>query len=141
MRVRAGVAAIVFEVIEKPGDQRGVEVGKVQLGRLLASPLRRIAQQQPECVSVSGDRARASVLLVDQPLNEERLECRGERGYDRAPSSPSRRAATSSSSSGTACRYQYVCSGLACPSMEQSSGSFASTSSPSRYQSRSVATA
>jgi len=53
------VAPIVFEVLEEGADQRRVEIVDVQLERLLAGPLVREAQKQPERVSVGGDRLRA----------------------------------------------------------------------------------
>jgi len=64
-RTKAGVAcadavaSIVFEVLEEGADQRRVEIVDVQLERLLAGPLVREAQKQPERVSVGGDRLRA----------------------------------------------------------------------------------
>ena len=42
------VAALVFEVVEEAGDQRGVEVGQVQRGRCEPGPLGGVAEQQPQ---------------------------------------------------------------------------------------------
>jgi hypothetical protein len=100
------VAALLFEVIEERGDQGGVEVLELERGWLLPGPLVGEAEQQPEGVSVGGDRVRADALLADQPAGEERLERRRERGHRRAPWACSRRSAASASSSGAADRYQ-----------------------------------
>ena len=53
------VAPVFFEMLEERADQRRVEIVDVQLERLLAGPLVREAQQQPERVPVGGDRLRA----------------------------------------------------------------------------------
>ncbi len=52
------VAAVVLEVFKERADQRRVEVVEVQLARLFAGLLLCEAEQQPECVSVGGDRLR-----------------------------------------------------------------------------------
>jgi hypothetical protein len=52
------VAAVAFEVGQEGADQWRVEVVDVQLERLLARLLVRESQQQPERVTVRGDRAR-----------------------------------------------------------------------------------
>jgi hypothetical protein len=61
---RAGaVAANLFEMVEELGDQLSVEIGEVQLERLLAGLLVDEAEQQPECVAVGRDRLRTGALL------------------------------------------------------------------------------
>jgi hypothetical protein len=109
------VAAVLFEVGEERADQRRVEIAEVQLEWLLAGLLVREAEQQPERVAVGGDRLRAGVALGDQALGEERLQRGRERCHDSIPGSCSRRRLTSSSSSGTASRYQYVDAGSTWP--------------------------
>ena len=101
-----GVAAVCFEVVEERADQRRVEIGEVKLTRLLAGLLLRELQQQPQRVAVSSDRPWADVLLGHQPVGEERLKRRREQAHRFAPIALSRSRATSSSNSGTACRYQ-----------------------------------
>ena len=61
------VVALVFEVVEEGADQRGVQVGEVELGGLLAGPVAHEAQQQAPGVPVGGDGVRAGVALADQP--------------------------------------------------------------------------
>jgi hypothetical protein len=100
------VATVAFEVDEEGTDQCRVEVIDVQLERLPAGPGVREAQQQRERVAVGRDRLRARITLGDQPVGEERLQCRRERGHDSAPGSRAMRSPTSCSSSGTASRYQ-----------------------------------
>ena len=65
------------------------------------------AQQQPERVAVGGDGVRAGLALADQPVGEERLQGRGERGHRPTLLVCGRGgAAASASSSGAADRYQ-----------------------------------
>ena len=75
----------------------------------------REAEQQPEGVSVGGDRVWADAFLVDQPAGEERLERRCQRGHRRGPVERSRRSAASASNSGAADKYQNVAAGSTCP--------------------------
>ena len=82
---------------------------------LLAGLLECEAEQQPERVAVGGDRLRAGVALGDQTLGEERLKRWRERSHESTSGSCSRRRLISSSSSGTASRYQYVLAGSTCP--------------------------
>ena len=100
------VAPVLFEMGEERADQRRVEIVDVQLEWLLAGLLVREGQQQPERVAVGGDGLRAGVALGDQPLGEERLQRGRERGHESTSGSCSRRRLISSSSSGTASRYQ-----------------------------------
>ena len=88
------------------------------------------AQQQPERVSVGGDRLRAGVALGDQTLGEIRLKRGRERGHESTSGSRSRRRLTRSSSSGTASKYQYELAGSTCPRNADSSGIRRSMSSP-----------
>lgn len=112
---RHRVSALALEVIEEGADQRGVEVGDLELRRRAAGPPLGELHQQPDRVAVGGDRLRARRTLVDQPLGEERLQGRGERAHERPPIGGSRRSAASPSNSGEADRYQYVSAGLECP--------------------------
>ena len=125
------VAPVVFEVGEERADQRRVEIVEVQLERLLAGLLAREAEQQPERVTVGGDRLRTGVALGDQTVGEERLEGGCEQGHEStSPPICSRRRLMCSSSSGTASRYQNVLAGSACPRYVLSSGIRRSMSSP-----------
>ena len=143
-RCEAGVAgsravsAVVFEVGQERADQRRVEVGEIELKRLLAGLLFDEPQQQPERVAVGLDGFRADVALVDEAVGEERLQRRREQAHDSRPAPRSTRSRASASSSGDASKYQYVEAGSTCPRNVESSGSFALMSSPSRYQSISV---
>src|SRR3954453_16642898 len=135
------VAAFLLEVVQEAADERGVEVGQVELTGLFAGAVLRVAQHQPPGVTVGGDGIGAGMGLVDQPLGEERFQGRGEVAHEPAPMPRSRRSAARASSSGTAERYQKVWAGLVCPSRVDSSGSRACTSRPSRYQPSRVCTA
>ena len=63
-------------------------------------------EQQPERVAVAGDGVGRGAALGDEPVGEERLQHRRERGHGRPSSCCSRRAAASCMSSGTADKYQ-----------------------------------
>ena len=97
---------IVLQVGQERGDGRGVEVFEVQLCWLFVTGVRDVAQQEPPRVAVGGDRVRAGLALADQPVGEERLQGRGERGHGRFPGLASSRSLASLSSSGDAVRYQ-----------------------------------
>ena len=105
------VAPILFEMLEERADQRRVEIVDVELERLLAGLVVREGEQQPERVAVGGDRVRTRVALRDQTFGEERLQRRGDEAHESTSGSCSRRWLISSSSSGTASRYQYVLAG------------------------------
>ena len=49
------VAAVLFEVVQERGDQRGVQVGDVELAGVLAGAVGGEGQQQPPGVAVAGD--------------------------------------------------------------------------------------
>ena len=68
------VVSVLFEVGQERADQRRVEVVDVQLERLFAGLLVSEAEQQPERVSIGGDRLRTAVALGDQTFGEERLQ-------------------------------------------------------------------
>jgi hypothetical protein len=89
---------------EERADQRRVEIVEVKLGWLFAELSGGEREQQPERVAVSGDRSRAGVRLVDQPVGEERLQRRREQTH--GSTSRSRRSRASARSSGEACKYQ-----------------------------------
>ena len=101
-----GVAPLALEVVEERADHGRVQVSDIEPARWGSGARRGEAEQQPQGVAVGGDRVRAGPALGDQPLGEERLHGRGDRGHRGSPgAAPSRRAA-SASSSGAACRYQ-----------------------------------
>src|SRR5215218_8195907 len=77
------VAPLGFEVPKERGDQRLVQVAPGKRGGRLAGPLLREAQQQPEGVTVGGDRPWAGLQLPRQPVAEERLQRRRDLGHDR----------------------------------------------------------
>src|SRR6266576_2002678 len=62
------VAAVVFEVVQERGDQRGVEVGDVELAGVLPGALGGEGQQQPPGVPVAGDGVAAGAALADEPV-------------------------------------------------------------------------
>ena len=99
------VAPLGIQVTEERADERRVQVGEVQPGRRLAQTFERVTQQQAEGVPVRGNCVRAGPALR-QPLGEERLQDRRERGHSLSPGKHSRRAAAAVSNSGAACRYQ-----------------------------------
>jgi hypothetical protein len=109
------VVPLLLQMVQEGADDRGAEVGQVQLGGLLAGPGMDEAQQEPPGVAVGGHRVRAGMTLADQPFGEKCLKGRGERAHARLPGIRSRRSAASASSSGTAETYQYVPAGSACP--------------------------
>src|SRR5450755_4910201 len=132
---------IFFEMLEERADQRRFEIVEVELERLLAGLLVREAQQQPERVPVSADRLRTGVALGDQTVGERGLKRRRERSHGSTSGSCSRRRLISSSSSGTAPKYQDELAGSTCPRNADSSGIRRSMFSPASNQSRSVRTA
>jgi hypothetical protein len=79
------VAAVVFEVVQERADQRRVQVGEVELARLPPGAPGGEGQQQPPGVAVGGYGLRAGLPLAGQPVGEERLQRRGERGHGRCP--------------------------------------------------------
>jgi hypothetical protein len=68
------VPALAFEMVEEGADERGVQVGQIQLRGRFAELGLREAEQQPEGVPVGRDGVRAGAALVEQPAGEERLE-------------------------------------------------------------------
>ena len=108
------VAAAGFQVGEEAADQPGVDGGDIDRGRSGACFLQGVAEEQPPGVAVGADGAGAGLALAGHVLGEERFQGRGEERHD-AASVFSSRCAASVSSSGTACRYQYVETGLTCP--------------------------
>src|SRR5262249_56414761 len=86
-RVAGGgaVPAGCFQLVEEGADGGGVQVGQVQLGGQLAGLLVDVAQQQGEGVAVGGDGVRAGAALGHQPVGEEGIQERGQRGRDSSP--------------------------------------------------------
>ena len=86
-RGQAGVAgadavvALVLQVVEESGHQRGVEVTDVHVGWLGGGALRGEAEQQPEGVAVGGDGVAAGLTLAHQPVGEKRLQGWRQRGH------------------------------------------------------------
>ena len=109
------VVAVPFEVIQEGAHQRSVEIGNIELPRLLVRPIGSIAEQEPDGVTVGSDGVRARAALPHQPVREERLECGSQPAHGLPPKRSSRRAAANSISSGAADKYQYVPAGLTCP--------------------------
>jgi hypothetical protein len=102
-----GVAAFAFEVVEEVADQRGIQVGDVELSGLLACARGGEGQEQPPGVAVGGDGLAAGVPLPREPVGEEGLQRRRDQGHDRAADhTVSWRAAASASNSGAADKYQ-----------------------------------
>ncbi len=64
-------AASLLQLIEEGNDQGCVDVLERQRRRRLAKPPVDELQQQPERVAVGGDRVRAGLTLLHQPLREE----------------------------------------------------------------------
>jgi hypothetical protein len=58
------VVPVLFEVLQERGDERGVQVGDVELAGLGAGSLAGEAEQQPPAVAIAGDRVGAGVLLL-----------------------------------------------------------------------------
>jgi len=108
------VAPDVFEVVQEAADQRGVQVGDVELAGLFPGAAGGEPQEQPPGVPVSGNRLAAGVPLPGQPVGEERLQDRGKCGHGRSSQMPSRCPAAAISS-GDADRYQYVAFGSTWP--------------------------
>lgn len=105
------VAAPLLEVLEKPPDERGLDLLRFQHRGRLAQLVGGEAEEQTKRVAVAGDRMRARLPLSEQAVGEEALEERRETRGDHGATSAGgsvRRSADSWSSSGTASRYQYV---------------------------------
>jgi hypothetical protein len=100
------VAAFGLEVIEERGNSVGVEIGDVEHRWLPAAAGRGESQHQLDRVAVGGDRVRAGVALLDEPLGEERLDGRSERAHDRVSCAVSSRWPAIAISSGAADKYQ-----------------------------------
>jgi hypothetical protein len=71
----------LLQIGEEAGDERGVEVGDVELAGLLADTGDGEAEQQPPGVAVGGNGVRAGAALADEPLGEVGLQGRGERAH------------------------------------------------------------
>jgi len=100
------VAPVTAQVFQERADEGGVEVVQAQVAGRGAGTLLREGQQQAEGVPVGGHRVAADLPLGDQPLGEERLQDRGERGHRAPPRGAWSRCAARASNSGVAVRYQ-----------------------------------
>src|SRR6266571_2399847 len=109
------VGPLVLQVIEEAGDQAGIEVSDVELGRRFVRLLGREADQQPQGVAVGRHRFRAGVPLTGQPVGEEGLQGGRERTHDGSSRLRSKRFPARASNSGAADRYQYVLAGWTWP--------------------------
>jgi len=113
------VVAFLLKVLEESADEGDVQVLEHEVRGRPAHFRLRITQEKPEGIPIDRHRMRTRLPLLPEMLREEGLQQRREigRGSHRWPSvslSVSRRLA-SSSSSGTASRYQYVSLTWACP--------------------------
>jgi hypothetical protein len=101
-----GVVSVVFEVVQERADRGGVQIGQVQrAGRFPGAGVYE-AQQQPDGVPVSQQGVLADPTLVDQPLGEEGLQGRGQRGHVGFSKMACSRSAARANRSGTPVRYQ-----------------------------------
>jgi hypothetical protein len=98
-------SAVALEMLEERPDEWGVEHLDLECRRCDASGVLHEVEQQPEAVSIGGNRVRARMTLRSQPLDEECFEGWRQRRHDPAPA-VSRRAAAATSNSGEALRYQ-----------------------------------
>ncbi len=104
-------ASFVLEVVEEVADERRVDVVEGEAARRLAGAGLGVAENLAPRVPVGGDGVRAGLLLGSETVGEERLEQRSDRAHRRSSCIASSRSAMSSTSSGTADRYQYVVAG------------------------------
>jgi len=105
----AGSGTVVpdrFEMVEERSDQDGVEVDQIEVRWGLGGVGGGVVDEQPEGVPVAGDGVRTGVSLCDEPVCEEPLEGRCERGHGSTWLAWSRRCAARSSSSGVPVKYQ-----------------------------------
>jgi len=100
------VVALGFQVGQERADHRGVQIGQVKIGGLLAQGPGGEAEEQFDGVPVGGDGVRADLALPDQPVGEEALQQGGQRVHRVTTVLFSRRDAARANSSGVACRYQ-----------------------------------
>lgn len=77
-------APVLFEMVEERADQRGVEIGEVESGRSHPCALVGELDEEPEAVTVGGDRVATGLALTAEPFGEERFESGGDRAHDRA---------------------------------------------------------
>ena len=70
------VPAVRLEVVQKPENQRCVEIGECQCRRQPSRPLFGISQQELERVAVARNRVRAGATFCDQTPLEEVLKQR-----------------------------------------------------------------
>src|SRR2546428_7612268 len=106
------IATVVFEVVEKLQDKRGVEVVDMQCRGFLARGLLDKVQQQTKGVTVARNGLRAHPLMVAQVLGKKRLDMgstqRITRHHEIPPSAAEKpkRSAAAVRSSGVALTYQ-----------------------------------
>jgi hypothetical protein len=100
------VAPRALQVLQERGDQGGVQVGQVELGRRGGGLARDEVQQQPEGIPVGSHGLGAGLALGGETLGEERLEGGGQQAHCGPPGVVWRRWPASVRSSGAAWRYQ-----------------------------------
>ena len=102
--------ALAFDMGEEIANQFGVQILNLEFRRSPAGPFAGESQEQPEGVAIAGDRVRARLHLVAEPVGEELLnecrECQGRHGRASRAREASARREASWSSSGTASIYQ-----------------------------------
>ena len=76
------VSPLVFEMLEKASDERGVEMIGFELRGRDAPLLGREPNQHPHSVAVGSDRVRAGLALLHKAIGKERLKCWGEQTHD-----------------------------------------------------------
>jgi hypothetical protein len=101
----SGVAALALKMVEELSEERGTEVGEHEAGGIAGKSCGGEAEQQTESVAVGGHRVRACAPLLDEPIDKEGLQKRGEIGGAHTFSLVARSVA-SRRSSGTASMYQ-----------------------------------
>lgn len=94
-----------LEVVEERADELGVELAEVERAGRGAGAVAGEAEQQPPGVPVGQDGVRADPAL-GEPVGEEALQHRRERGHGRPAFDASMRSATTPISCGTAWQYQ-----------------------------------
>ena len=110
LRLRALLRRSLSMWIEEVAHHLGVQILDLEFRRRPAGPLAGEAQEQAERVAIAGDRVRARLHLGAEPIGEELLDerrkCQGRHGRTSPARDASARREASSSSSGTASRYQ-----------------------------------
>jgi hypothetical protein len=75
------VVPVVFAVLQERGDRRRVEIGPVEPMHRPVVAVSGERDEQTHRVAIDRDRARADPSLCDQPVREEALHRRSDRGH------------------------------------------------------------